>query len=60
VPPPSARALAGQLPRAVTADMPLGHIGMIAGGQATRTVYPKLLEWLGQATARSDRTAAHA
>ena len=46
VPPASARALAGLIPGAVTLDVPLGHIGMVAGSRAETLVWPALLGWL--------------
>ncbi|MDX2224199.1 MAG: alpha/beta fold hydrolase [Rhodospirillaceae bacterium] len=46
VPPGSARALAQAIPGAAARDIPLGHIGMIAGGGAARAVYAPLIDWL--------------
>jgi poly(3-hydroxyalkanoate) synthetase len=46
VPPESARALAALIPEAVTLDVPLGHVGMVAGSRAETLVWPALLGWL--------------
>jgi polyhydroxyalkanoate synthase len=46
VPPESARALAGLIPGAVTLDVPLGHVGMVAGSRAETLVWPAVLDWL--------------
>lgn len=46
VPPDSARALAAAIPGAVVRDVPLGHIGMIAGGSSPKRIYAPLIEWL--------------
>jgi poly(3-hydroxyalkanoate) synthetase len=46
VPPQSAQALASLIPGAVTLDLPLGHVGMVAGARAETLVWPALLDWL--------------
>jgi polyhydroxyalkanoate synthase len=46
VPPGSARALAGALPRAQILAPPLGHIGMVVGGRAPRAAWQPVAEWL--------------
>lgn len=46
VPPESARALAAKIPGAVMREVPLGHIGMVAGGSAPKRVYAPLIAWL--------------
>jgi len=46
VPPASAQALARALPDAQIHTVPLGHIGMIAGGRAVDTTYRPLIAWL--------------
>jgi polyhydroxyalkanoate synthase len=46
VPPASARALLEQLPMAESIAPPLGHIGMIVGGQARRELWQPLSDWL--------------
>jgi polyhydroxyalkanoate synthase len=47
VPPASAAALADRLPEARRLTPPLGHIGMIVGGQAPTEVWEPLAAWLG-------------
>ena len=49
VPPPSAEALAAALPRADVRHPPLGHIGMVVGGRARRSVWEPLAAWLEKA-----------
>ena len=49
VPPASAEALAAALPRAEVCRPPLGHIGMVVGGRAQRSVWNPLAAWLGKA-----------
>lgn len=49
VPPASAVALATALPRAEVRRPPLGHIGMVVGGRARRSVWSPLATWLGKA-----------
>ncbi len=49
VPPASARALADLIPACETRTVELGHIGMIAGGNAVTTVYQPLADWLKMA-----------
>ena len=49
VPPASAEALAAALPRAAVRRVPLGHIGMIVGGRARRSLWAPLATWLGKA-----------
>jgi polyhydroxyalkanoate synthase len=46
VPPASAAALADALPRASRLEPPLGHIGMIVGGQAEERLWRPLAAWL--------------
>ncbi|MCB2107834.1 MAG: alpha/beta fold hydrolase, partial [Rhodobacteraceae bacterium] len=46
VPPASAVVLAEKIAHAETRHVPLGHIGMIAGGSAARSVYPVVIDWL--------------
>jgi polyhydroxyalkanoate synthase len=46
VPPASALALATALPGAVLHQPPLGHIGMVVGGQATAELWQPLARWL--------------
>jgi polyhydroxyalkanoate synthase len=46
VPPRSALALAEALPRAEVRQVPLGHIGMIAGGTARAAVTEPVVAWL--------------
>lgn len=46
VPPASARALAAALPHADTRTLPLGHIGMVAGGRAKAAAWEPLAAWL--------------
>ena len=46
VPPASAQALARALPNAHIHTVPLGHIGMIAGGRAVDVTYRPLIAWL--------------
>ena len=46
VPPGSARALARLIPGAAALDVPLGHVGMVAGSRAEALVWPALLDWL--------------
>ena len=49
VPPPSARALARQLPSGAEVLTPsLGHIGMIVGRRAPAQVWAPLSRWLGE------------
>ena len=48
VPPGSAQALADALPDADVRDLPLGHIGMVAGARARQSVWQPLAEWLAQ------------
>jgi polyhydroxyalkanoate synthase len=45
VPPASAAALAAALPRATRLEPPLGHIGMIVGGQAEARMWQPLAAW---------------
>ncbi|MFL1460696.1 alpha/beta fold hydrolase [Roseococcus sp. DSY-14] len=51
VPPASARALAAALPAAEVAEVPAGHIGMVAGEAAERVLWRPLLAWLQRAMA---------
>lgn len=53
VPPESAAALARVIPGAVAHNLPLGHIGMIAGGSAPRRVYDPLISWLRAPTMKA-------
>jgi polyhydroxyalkanoate synthase len=46
VPPQSALALAEAIPSATVRKVPLGHIGMVAAGQAPALVYEPLINWL--------------
>lgn len=46
VPPPSARALAAALPRAVLCEPPAGHIGMVAGSRAEAGLWRPLSRWI--------------
>ena len=46
VPPASARALAGALPAPDVIDIPLGHVGMMAGGKAVQKVHTPLAAWV--------------
>lgn len=46
VPPASARAVAGQLPRARLLEVSAGHIGMMVGKGAEEKLYRPLSEWL--------------
>jgi polyhydroxyalkanoate synthase len=46
VPPASALALARALPSATLHSPPLGHIGMVVGGQATAALWEPLARWL--------------
>ena len=46
VPPDSAVPLTAAIHGAMTRSVPLGHIGMIAGGGAVRRVYAPLIDWL--------------
>lgn len=46
VPPGSARALAGALPRGELLAPPLGHIGMIVGSRAPRASWRPIAAWL--------------
>ncbi len=49
VPPASAKALASLIPACDTRTVDLGHIGMVAGGNAVATVYQPLSDWLKMA-----------
>ena len=46
VPPPTAQALAREIPGAASFMPPLGHIGMIVGGRAPALVWDRLAAWL--------------
>lgn len=46
VPPESAMALAEELPNGRRRIVPLGHIGMMVGSTAGRTVHPLIAKWL--------------
>jgi polyhydroxyalkanoate synthase len=46
VPPASARALADAMPDAAVVDPPLGHIGMMVGGGASKAVWEPVADWL--------------
>ena len=46
VPPPTAQALAREIPGAASFTPPLGHIGMIVGGRAPALVWDRLAAWL--------------
>jgi polyhydroxyalkanoate synthase len=46
VPPTSAQALAAAIPGCETHQIDLGHVGMMAGGNAVAQVYTPLAEWL--------------
>jgi polyhydroxyalkanoate synthase len=46
VPPRSASALADALPNAEAIRVPLGHIGMMAGGGASQTTFAPIVRWL--------------
>ena len=46
VPPETARPLAGLIPGAVSLDVPLGHVGMVAGSRAQTLMWPALLGWI--------------
>ena len=46
VPPETARPLAALIPGATVLDVPLGHVGMVAGSRAETQVWPALLDWL--------------
>lgn len=46
VPPESSAPLAGLVPRAERWSLAAGHIGMVAGGRAERTLYAPLAGWL--------------
>ena len=46
VPPGSARALARLIPGAAALEVPLGHVGMVAGSRAEALVWGALLDWL--------------
>jgi polyhydroxyalkanoate synthase len=46
VPPSSARPLAEQLPRATLVTANAGHIGMVAGSKAKKTLYTPLGDWI--------------
>ena len=48
VPPASALALAEAIPGAEIASLPLGHVGMMAGGSAPNRLYRPLTEWLAK------------
>jgi poly(3-hydroxyalkanoate) synthetase len=45
VPPETARPLASLIPGATVLDVPLGHVGMVAGSRAETLVWPALLHW---------------
>ena len=47
VPPDSARALAKRIPDVTVQEVPLGHVGMMAGGKAKTLVHGPLADWLG-------------
>jgi polyhydroxyalkanoate synthase len=51
VPPASAAALAAALPEATTVRLPGGHIGMVVGGGAARTLRAELGRWLRRVAA---------
>lgn len=51
VPPASAAALSAIVPNAVTIHAGAGHIGMVAGRQASATIWPLLASWLTSAAA---------
>jgi len=53
VPPGSAAPLAELLPDATVLRPPLGHIGMMAGREAPRTLWPEIADWLLAQTASS-------
>ena len=46
VPPRSAAALADALPNAEAIQVPLGHIGMMAGGGAPKVTFAPVVRWL--------------
>jgi len=46
VPPETAAPLARLIPEAKTLNLPLGHVGMVAGSRAETLVWPVLLDWL--------------
>ncbi len=46
VPPETARPLAQLIPGAKALDLPLGHVGMVAGSRAETLVWPVVLDWL--------------
>ena len=46
VPPESARPLASLIPGATRLELPLGHVGMVAGSRAKALLWPALLGWL--------------
>ncbi len=48
VPPASAIALASRLPGATIRHVPLGHVGMVTGRQASVRVYRPLAAWLAR------------
>ena len=52
VPPASAVALAVALPQATRMAPPLGHIGMMVGGSAERSVWRPLADWLQRTLGR--------
>lgn len=49
VPPASAEALDAALPHAAVRRVPLGHVGMIVGGRALRSLWAPLANWPGKA-----------
>lgn len=49
VPPGSANALGEALPNATMQTLPFGHIGMVAGARARKTVWALLADWLSAA-----------
>ncbi|HTZ79903.1 MAG TPA: alpha/beta fold hydrolase [Stellaceae bacterium] len=51
VPPGSARALTGALPKVTTLSPSLGHIGMVVSGGAAEAVWQPLAAWLGESAA---------
>jgi polyhydroxyalkanoate synthase len=56
VPPGSARALAAAIPGCAVLEPPLGHIGMVVGRGAGRSVREPLAAFLAEAAAREKRT----
>jgi polyhydroxyalkanoate synthase len=46
VPPPSAKSIMEQLPNAELLTPDIGHISLMAGRKAEKTIWPELAEWL--------------